>query len=422
LYGFNFACVDGLAGRLWFIAVSRTFDIILGTVGLLVAIGLVGAGVFFTLKRCKSPGEMLVKLLFTVPFVLVCLFVALKMGPFGPFLIVFMAVVLSFMWTPHIAEVVCSPLTNLFDGGNLAPEKKPYYSIATSKRKRGQYPEAMVAVREQIAAFPDDFEGVMLLASIQSENLQDLSGAEHTLNQFCERPKSPPNQVAAAWTTLADWHLKIGMDVDSARASLQKIIERFPETELALRAEQRIAHLVETEKMMMDQHNRPTIHLPEGVQNAGLLDSTEFLKPKEIDPGKLAAAHVKHLESHPHDSEVREKLAVLYAKDFRRLDMATMELCQLINEPRYAPKQVAGWLNLLANLQIECGADVATVTATLQIIVDRFPDLPLADVTRRRLARINSELKGRAEAKPEIKLGVYEQNIGLKYGSPGGKL
>ena len=401
---------------------SQAFDIILGSVGLLVAIGLVGAGVFFTLKRCQSPGEMLVKLLFTFPFVVVCLVVALKMGPFGPFLIVFMAVVLSFMWTPHLTELVCSPLTNIFDGGNLAPEKKPYYSISTSKRKRGQYLEAIVAVREQLATFPDDFEGVMLLASIQAENLQDLSGAEHTLNQFCARPKSPPNQIAAAWSTLADWHLKIGLDVDSARGALQKIIEHFPETELALRAEQRIAHLVETEKMMLDQHDRPTIHLPEGVQNAGLLDSTEFLKPKEIDPGKLAAAHVKHLESHPHDSEVREKLAVTYAKDFRRLDLATMELSQLINEPRYAPKQVAAWLNLLANLQIECEADVAMVTATLQQIVDRFPDLPLADVTRRRLARINSEFKGRAVAKPEIKLGDYEQNIGLKYGSPRSKL
>ena len=97
-----------------------------------------------------------------------------------------------------------------------------------------------------------------------------------------------------------------------------------------------------------------------------------------------------------------------------------MELGQLINEPRYSPKQVASWLNLLANLQIEAGADVATVTATLQEIVDRFPDLSLAEVTRRRLVRINSELKGR-EARPEIKLGNYEQNIGLKYGAPGSK-
>ena len=400
---------------------SRTFDIVLGSAGLVIAICLVGVGLFFTIKKSMDPGQMLFKCLFTVPFVIGCIWLGVKMGAAGPFVIVFMGVVLSFMWTPHITELICSPLTSLFDGGNVPMEKKPYYSITTAKRKRGQYLEAIVTVREQLARFPHDFEGVMLLASIQAEDLKDLPGAEITLNHFCANAKSPEKQVAAAWTTLADWHLKVGLDVDSARASLQKIVERFPETELALRAEQRIAHLIGTHKILMEQHDRPTIVLPEGVKNIGLLDSTEFLKPQEIEPGKLAAAHVKHLEAHPHDSEVREKLAVLYARDFSRLDLATMELEQLINEPRHSPKQVAGWLNLLANFQIEAGADVATVTATLQQIVDRFPDLPLAEITQRRLARINSELKGK-DIKPSVKLGVYEQKIGLKYGSPRSKL
>jgi hypothetical protein len=148
-----------------------------------------------------------------------------------------------------------------------------------------------------------------------------------------------------------------------------------------------------------------------------LLDSSAFLQPKEIDPGRLAAAHLKHLETHPHDSEVREKLATIYAHDFKRLDLATLELAQLINEPRHSPKQIANWLNLLANYQLELGADMATVRATLEKIVERFPDLPLAEVTLRRLARLNLEFKGK-EKTPDVKLGVYEQNIGLKYGSP----
>jgi tetratricopeptide (TPR) repeat protein len=393
----------------------------LGIAGLLLAITLVGAGVVFAMRRSYSPGRMIIKTGFTLPFVAGCIYEAEKLGLFGPFLIVMMGVVLSFLWTPHLAEILCNPLTSLLDGGNIPPEQKPYYSIATAKRKRGQYPEAVAAVREQLARFPEDFEGVMLLASVQAENLQDLPGAENTLNHFCARPKAPPNQVAAAFNTLADWQLKLGADVDAARAALQKIIARFPESELALRAEERIAHLVETEKTLLEQQARTPIHLPAGVKDAGLLDSTAFMRPPEIEPGKLAAAHVKHLAAHPHDAEAREKLAVLYAQDFQRLDLATLELEQLINEPRYAPKQIAGWLNLLAGFQIDAGADVATVTATLQQIVDRFPDLPLADLTRRRLARINAEMKGR-ETKPGIKLGTYEQNIGLKYGSVRRKL
>ena len=114
---------------------------------------------------------------------------------------------------------------------------------------------------------------------------------------------------------------------------------------------------------------------------------------------------------------MRERLAAIYARDFKRLDLATLELEQLINEPRHKPKQVANWLNLLANFQIELGADVSAVRATLEKIVTRFPDLPVAEVAQRRLARINSEFKGK-EKTPNVKLGVYEQNIGLKYGSP----
>lgn len=394
-------------------------------VGLIIFVTVFVIWLFIcSFKKSEAPGLLIFKWAMTVP---IAAFLWLKVGPMIPngggdtiagmlMATVGMALI-AILWRGSLIDTVINPFIAIFDGGNVPMEKKPYYSITTAKRKRGQYLEAIVTVREQLAKFPDDFEGVMLLASIQAEDLKDLPGAEITLNHFCANTKSPEKQVAAAWTTLADWHLKVGLDVDSARASLQKIVERFPETELALRAEQRIAHLIGTHKILMEQQDRPTIVLPEGVKNIGLLDSTEFLKAQEIEPGKLAVAHVKHLEAHPHDSEVREKLAVLYARDFSRLDLATMELEQLINEPRHSPKQVAGWLNLLANFQIEAGADVATVTATLQQIVDRFPDLPLAEITQRRLARINSEVKGK-EIKPGVKLGVYEQKIGLKYGSP----
>jgi hypothetical protein len=183
-----------------------------------------------------------------------------------------------------------------------------------------------------------------------------------------------------------------------------------------LRAEQRLAHLGGVEKIMLEQHDRQATVVPEGVNNIGLLDSTTFLQPKEVEPGKLAAVYVKHLEQHPQDSEVREKLAVIYARDFQRLDLATLEMAHLINEPRHSAKQIAGWLNQLATFQVELGADVETVTATLGKIVELFPDLPVADLARRRLARVKLEIKGKQETSG-VKLGVYEQNIGLKYGS-----
>jgi hypothetical protein len=68
-------------------------------------------------------------------------------------------------------------------------------------------------------------------------------------------------------------------------------------------------------------------------------------------------------------------------------------------------------------LQIRLGADYETVRQTLEKIIERFPDLSVAEMARTRLDRLKLELKRQKET-PSVKLGVYEQNIGLKRGSP----
>ncbi|HUA37817.1 MAG TPA: hypothetical protein VMA35_05380 [Candidatus Sulfopaludibacter sp.] len=384
------------------------------TVGLACLVWLTVRG----LKRAEDPAKILFKWGFTVPFVIFCIWMAHKLGPFGPFLIVAMGVVLSVMWTPHISEWISRPLTSLYDGGNEPPEPKPYYSIAHARRRRREFLQAVVAIREQLAKFPNDFEGVMLLATIQAEDLQDLPSAELTLNHFCDQPNPPPKQFAAAMNHLADWHIRQAQDFDSARAALGKISARFPDTELSLQAAQRIAHLGGTEKVVLASLDRQPMAVPEGVKNVGLLKSSSHLRPEEAEPTKLAAAYVKHLEQHPLDTEAREKLAVIYAEYYQRLDLAENELNQLIETPNQPGKRVAHWLNLLADLQIQLGADYETVRQTLEQIIERFPELAAGEMARTRLARLKLELKGRRET-PGVKLGVYEQNIGLKHSSPG---
>jgi cbb3-type cytochrome oxidase subunit 3/tetratricopeptide (TPR) repeat protein len=394
---------------------------ILETIGGLILfgflLGCVGWLFWRTLKRSYDPGKVLLKLAVTIPFVIFCFWIAHQLGPFGPFVIVFLGVVMSIMWTPHISEWLFKPLTNLIDGGDEPPEPKPYYSTAQAKRMRREFLEAVVAVREQLAHFPNDMEGVMLLATIQAEDLQDLLAAEMTLNHFCDRPDAPPRQVAAAMDQLADWHIRLAQDFDSARAAFEKIVARFPGTELSLQAAQRIAHLGGTEKRLLASLDRQPMAVPEGIKNVGLLKSSEHLRPAEMDPEQLAAVHVKHLEQHPLDAEVREKLAVIYANHYKRLDLATLELEQLIEQPNQPTKHVAHWLNLLADLQIQLGADYETVRPTLEKIAERFPGLYIAELARTRLDRLKLEMKGQKET-PGVKLGVYEQNIGLKYGSP----
>jgi len=335
----------------------------------------------------------------------------------GIFFAVALGNILAIVWGHAITEIIAKPFASLYDGGDAEPEAKPAYSAAWSKRMRRNFLEATVDVRQQLDRFPNDMEGVMLLASIQAEDLKDLPGAEITLNHFADQPDAPPKQVAAALTQLADWHLKLAEDVDSARAALEKIVVQFPDTELAAQAAQRLARLGGTEKILLAAHDRQPTFVPEGVKNIGLLESSAHLRPAETDPALLAAAYVKHLEQHPLDTEAREKLAVIYADHYQRLDLATNELEQLIEGPHQPPKRVAHWLNLLADLQIHHGAQYELVRATLGKVVERFPNLPVAEIARSRLGRLKLEFKGQAKM-PGVKLGEYEQNIGLKYGSP----
>ena len=400
----SFLSVLGLAFGCWavFKAIKSSEDPTRNLFKICLSIALISAETYFVRSRLKGDGDV-------PPDFVMAFLIAGSIAACG--------ILLSIIWTEQVSGMLLSPLTDLLDGGNVPPEKKPLYSIAISKRKSGKPLEAVMELRKQLAKFPKDFEGIMLLAAVQAEDLADLPGAEITLNNFCSLPDAPPKQVAAALTQIADWQLKLAQDADSARAALQQIIERYPESELSLHAEQRIAHLGGAEKLLLASHDRQAIAVPEGIHNLGLVNSAAFIVPDEIEPGKLAAAYVKHLEQHPQDTEEREKLALIYANDFKRLDLATLELAQLINEHRHPPKEVARWLNLLAKLQIDLGADYATVRETLEKIVESFPTLPVADVARRRLARLESEFRGQKET-PSVKLGVYEQNIGLKRGSP----
>ncbi len=181
------------------------------------------------LKRSDDPAKILFKWGFTIPFILFCIWLARRLGPFGPFLIVFMGIILSIMRTPHISEWFSRPLTSLYDGGTEPPEPKPYYSIAQARRQRREFLQAVVAIREQLAKFPNDFEGVMLLAAIYAEHYQRLDLAESELNQLIEMPNQAGKQVAHCLNLLADLQIQHGADYETARGTLEKMIERFPD-------------------------------------------------------------------------------------------------------------------------------------------------------------------------------------------------
>jgi len=126
---------------------------------------------------------------------------------------------------------------------------------------------------------------------------------------------------------------------------------------------------------------------------------------------------VQHLEQHPLDHEAREKLAMIYAAHYQRLDLAADQLEQLIAAPNQTGKDVARWLNVLADLQLRHGADYDTIRQTLQRVIDLFPELAAGQLAQQRIELLRLELKGK-EKSQVVKLGSYEKDLGLKSPRP----
>ena len=141
-----------------------------------------------------------------------------------------------------------------------------------------------------------------------------------------------------------------------------------------------------------------------------------LVKPPEEDPAATAAKYVQHLQEFPFDNDAREKLALIYARHYARLDPPTDQFEQLISFPNQPAKQVAHWLNQLADLQVEMTGDAALAKATLQRLADLYPRTAAAENALNRIAHLQLELRPKQQSQV-LKLGSYEQNLGLKTSS-----
>lgn len=330
---------------------------------------------------------------------------------FGFWIIMVCAAILSWMWTPTLGELVARPFASLYDGGSAPPEPKPFYSIAQARQKQGRHLDAIEEVRKQLSRFPNDLEGHLLLAQIQAEGLKDLSAAEQTIQEFCLQPGHAPANIAFCLYSMADWYLQLARNRDSAKRVLEQVIQMLPETEFALTAAQRVAHLSYSDMILNPSEKK--FELPKANPRLGLARESPKVAPEEPDAARKAADYVKHLTEHPLDTDAREQLAIIYADHYGRLDLAREQLEQLIQMPNQSMKSEARWLNLLADLQIRCGAGYDAARATLQRIIELAPEFAPAENARKRIDRLRLELRA-LEKSQDVKLGTYEQNLGLK--------
>lgn len=365
-----------------------------------------------TIKRSEDPARIGFKLVISLGIMGMIITTVFMFGPYAPMFAAIMGIVLAALWAPHLGAFIARPFVSMYDGGEAEIEARPLYSMAEARRKFGKYPEAIAEIRKQLARFPEDFQGWMLMAEIYGDDCKDLESARECVEEILAHDSHTPKNVSYALSRLGDWHLALAQNREEARAAFQEVINRYPDSEYAHKAEQRIAHMA-SDQMLANQLNRPIIAVPHQEGYAGLQEKAVDTRPAEETPGEAATRLVNHLSHHPLDYEAREELARLYAHHYRRLDLAQDQLEQLIGSPNQSPKHVAHWLNMLADFHIQMNSDLAGATQALQRLIDLFPKSAVAANAETRLAYLGLELK-KNEKSQVLKLGSYENDIGLK--------
>lgn len=386
----------------------------------MVLLGLMIAGViWFFVRWLKAseddPGRLVSKWVITALVLGIVLKTAVGMEGFAgavviPLTAMTAGLVLTPLWAPNIGGWFAGLFTSGIDGGDEKPEDRPLYSVAEGHRRRGRYAEAVAEIRRQMERFPTDFQGQMLLAEIQANDLRDYPAAAATLERLSNQTVHSPKNRAFALNHLADWHLKFGNDPDSARGALERIQQLFPGTELANLAAQRLAHLVDPRTSAPGEDRAPLI-----LRRAEdpLAPPPESLVVADTDPLTVAEQLIRRLGQHPLDYEARELLAEVYAERMDRVDLAVDQLEQLIAHPNQPPRQIAKWLNRIADFHIRFTGDRAAATAALQRVIDAFPETASGEKARTRLANLGLDLRAKQKSQV-VKLGSYENDLGLK--------
>jgi len=385
----------------------------------ILALGLLLWILYRWLRSSQDPYQLLFKFLVSgldLAFILLVVVpMTLNGGALGALVGVLAGAVagliMAILWTPNITSWFGDRFAELYDGGNKPADPEPFYATGEAKRKMGDFEGALKDIQAQLALFPNDFKGQLLVASIQAEDLHDLQAASNTIEQVVTQPDRPAKNIAFALTQMADWRLKHEKNTEAARVLFQRIIDLFPGSTEAHYAHQRIAHLATPETLATQVEHRPLV-VPHLEYNIGLLESPPPASP-EPALNERATALVDRLNQCPEDIQAREDLAVLYAEGFKRVDLAAEQLEQMLGQPNAPMIHVKRWLNLLADLHIKENGDTAAAKAALMRIQERYPGSAAADVAARRLSVLGLEARAKKDA-PGLKLGIYEQNLGLK--------
>lgn len=324
---------------------------------------------------------------------------------------VFCGGMLAVAWSDRLCNWVASPFTSLFSP-NQAAEPMPLYSAAEARIKQGHYREAMAEVWGQLVRFPDDLQGHMMIAEIRARHLRQVEEALSGLEEFLNTTSLPRHAAVAVLNRIAEYRLRLQKDVPGATEALRRIVREFPHTESAALAEQRLAHIGDPENLQRERERRLKVTAVEGYP--GLQDR----KLEAPDPHSAIREKIRNLlaqlDRHPHDYAAREELVHLHAFWNGDAEAAFRELDILLKMPHAPTAKVVAWLNTKADIAVKVNHDIDAARRDLETIVRCFPESSAAIQAEKRIHLLGRELKACQERRASIKLGTYEQNIGLK--------
>ena len=343
-------------------------------------------------RSVDPPGVLAIKVVLSLGLGSLAIYVGVTMHPLvGIPAAAALAIVVGILWGDNVGNAIAKPLASLYDGGDEAPEPKPFYAIAHAHRKQARYAEAVGVITSQLEKFPGDLEGLLLLAEIRARDLHDWPAAAAAIDEIVGNTALPVAPRAKALQALADWHMDLGQDDAGARECLQRIQDLFPGTPEANDAAQRLAHVG-------DGAWRRELHAP-GRLRVVKHDDRLGLRgempppPPEQPPAETARALLDQLAAHPLDAEARETLARLYADRLGRLDLALAELETLVVQPNQPARSVARCLHLMADLQIRCAGNEAAARTALERVGALYPESALAASAQARLDHLKLELR-----------------------------
>lgn len=317
------------------------------------------------------------------------------------------------LWHQTVFALISRPITDAFDGGGTTEELRPFYYKAIACKGRGEHLAAIEEIEDQLQRFPKDKEGWFLKAEIEANGLQQPVVALTTLDEFL--PLARPEDRPEVMFRQAEIELERMQRPEAARRRLEQIAKDFEGTEAARLALQKIARLPSGGWAQGNPlGDRDGLVVVRHEEKVGLSeDLGARLVPRGETPENLRDQLLLQLEQHPDDHVARESLARLLANELGDPDEAQAQLEALVAAPGQPDRDVARWLNIMADIHLRSPSGIAAAAMVLDRLIQRMPGSPTAEAAERRLALLKLEASSKPEA-PKVRIRKTTRNVGLE--------